>query len=83
MPISISSSPRSKVGLPAAGTVQEVSAMPIERPLALTFSAEPLDLGQVGAALGRRADDLLGSTVTPTPRRPAVYRLVLDRHIVV
>ena len=35
-PISISSSPSSNVGLPAAGTVHEVSAMPIERPFALT-----------------------------------------------
>ena len=31
MPISISSSPSSKVGLPAAGTAHDVSAMPMER----------------------------------------------------
>ncbi len=39
MPISISSSPISKVGLPACGTVQGVSAMPIERQASAAFWA--------------------------------------------
>ena len=38
MPISISSSAKSNDGLPTCGTVQAVSAMPIDRTLALTFS---------------------------------------------
>ena len=36
-PISISSSPMAKVGVPAAGTVQLESATPIDRVAALTF----------------------------------------------
>ena len=39
MPISIWSSGRSNVGLPAAGTVQLVSAMPMDRPWPFTRSA--------------------------------------------
>ena len=73
MPISISSSPNSNVGLPAAGTVHEVSAIPIERPLSFTFR-------QMSATSfkGRRSSAAAPpifsmSTVVPTPRRPAVY----------
>jgi hypothetical protein len=39
IPISISSSPIVKVGRPAAGTVQGEGATPIERVLAMAFSA--------------------------------------------
>ena len=39
MPISISSSARVKVGRPAAGTVQGERATPMERVLAMAFSA--------------------------------------------
>ena len=59
MPISIWSSGRSKVGLPAAGTMHEVSAMPIVRPLALTLSATALTAGEVATLLGCGAGDLL------------------------
>ena len=58
-PSSISSSPSSKVGLPAAGTVQEVSATPMLRPLALTVRATSATCVEVAALLGRRAGDLL------------------------
>ena len=57
-PNSISSSPISKLGLPAAGTVQEVSATPIDRVAAIDALAELLQPGQRHALLGRRADDL-------------------------
>ncbi|GBC87763.1 hypothetical protein HRbin12_01781 [bacterium HR12] len=72
MPISISSSPSSKVGLPACGTVQEVRAMPIERPFSFTRRAICAT-----SASGRRSSAAAPaifsmSTVVPTPRRPAV-----------
>jgi hypothetical protein len=72
IPISISSSPSSKVGEPAAGTVHEVSAMPMLRPFAFTFrqssATSPSDLPSSAAA----PQTFSASTVVPTPRRPAV-----------
>src|SRR4029450_9340437 len=52
MPISTSSSPSSKVGDPAAGTVQEVRASPIERTLALTSLARSATDWRAGPAAG-------------------------------
>src|SRR6266511_1351395 len=52
MPISTSSSPRSKVGVPAAGTVQEVSASPIERTPAITLRARSVTLARSAPPLG-------------------------------
>ena len=74
MPSSNSSSPRSKVGLPAAGTAQLVRAMPMLRTWALTFSQTALTSSR-GAPSSARAPTIFSmSTVPPTPRRPAVYR---------
>ena len=83
MPISISVSPSSKVGLPAAGTVHDVSAMPMLRP-------HPFTLRPIAATVARSAPSSAAApqifstrTVTPTPRRPAVYRLSCDGDVVV
>ena len=73
-PSSISSSPSSNVGRPAEGTVQDVSARPMLRPLAFTrFATRPPDPG--ATLLRCRAAIFSSSTVTPTPRRPAVQVL--------
>ena len=45
--------------MPAAGTVHEVSATPMLRPLALTWRAISATCVQVAALLGRGAGDLL------------------------
>ena len=59
MPISISSSGRSNVGLPAAGTVHEVSAMPMLRPLRVDLAGDLGDGLEVAALVRGRPDDLL------------------------
>ena len=70
-PISISSSASEKLGLPAAGIVQESSATPIERVCALTAlpsSASRSRLMPCSAA----APTIFSTTSVPaTPRRPA------------
>ena len=72
MPISISPSGRSKEGLPLAGTVQEVRAMPMERPAALTRAAMA-STSSSGRPSSAAAPAIFSTmTVTPTPRRPAV-----------
>ena len=58
-PTSISSSAMSKVGLPAAGTVQLVSAIPIERVAALTRSPRSLQGSKVASLFGSALDDFL------------------------
>ena len=72
MPISTSSSPSSKLGSPDPGVMHGVRAMPIERPLALTrrpsSATSASDLPSSAAA----PQIFSTSTVTPTPRRPAV-----------
>ena len=72
MPISISSSPSSNVGLPAAGTVQEVSAMPMLRPLAFTRRQSSATSARALPSSAAAPAIFSASTVTPTPRRPAV-----------
>ena len=72
MPISISSGPSSKVGVPAAGTMHGVSAMPklrlawlARRPIAATSSRS--------APVAASAPETFSTTtVPPVPRRPAV-----------
>ena len=82
-PISISSSPSSKVGLPAAGTVQEVSATPIERGAPLTRSPSAFSAGEAVAALGRGADDLLDDQRAGDAAPAGRVGRVLDRDVVV
>ena len=72
MPISIWSSGRSKVGFPAAGTVQEVSAMPMERPFALTLFATSTTASRSRPSSAAAPTIFSSRTVSPTPRRPAV-----------
>ena len=73
MPISTSSSASSKLGLPEAGVMHGVSAMPIERPFALTLPAELGHLLEERPSSAAPPQIFSTSTVTPTPRRPAVY----------
>ena len=72
MPISISSSGRSNVGRPAAGTTQEVSAMPMLRPLPFTRFATSATSARLRPSSAAAPASFSTSTVTPTPRRPAV-----------
>ena len=72
MPISISSSPSSKVGLPACGTVQLVRAMPIERTLSWTFWQSAVTVARSAPASAAAPTIFSARTVPPTPRRPAV-----------
>ncbi len=72
MPISISSSGRSKVGVPAAGTMHEVRAMPMERALALTLTAVAVTSASDAPASALAPAIFSTRTVPPTPRRPAV-----------
>ena len=72
MPISISSSPSSNVGLPAAGTVHDVRAIPIVRPFAFT-SRQMSATSFSGRPSSAAAPAIFSSrTVVPTPRLPAV-----------
>ena len=75
MPISISSSGRSKLGSPDPGVMQAVSAMPMLRPWPFTrrqiSATSASDLPSSAAA----PQIFSAITVMPTPRRPAVYRL--------
>ena len=73
--ISISSSASSKPGFPAAGTVQGSMAIPMERTLAMTFSATALTSGS-SAPCSALAPAILWTKIVPaTPRRPVVYKL--------
>ena len=81
-PISISSSPISKVGLPAAGTVQLVSAMPIDRTLSWTRWHERGHGGEVLALLGGRPDDLLGENRPAHAAAARGVERVLDGDVV-
>ena len=72
MPISTSSSPSSKLGLPEAGVMHGVSAMPIERPLAFTRRPSSATSWRERPSSAAPPQIFSTSTVTPTPRRPAV-----------
>ena len=82
-PTSISSSGRSNVGLPAAGTVQLVRATPIERPVRVDPLGERHDGIEVVALFGGGAHDLLqehGRSDSASAGRPGG---VLDGDVVV
>ena len=72
MPISISSSASSKVGSPAPGVMHDVSAMPIERPSSLTRRQSSATSASDWPSSAAAPQIFSASTVTPTPRRPAV-----------
>ena len=74
MPISISSSAKVKLGSPECGTVHGVSAMPIERTLAITRSATAVTAARSSPRSAAAPAIFSSSTVPPTPRRPAVSR---------
>ena len=82
-PNSISPSPISNIGLPAAGTVQEVSATPIERVALLTRSPSALSVGEIAALLGRGADDLFDHQRAGDAATASGVERVLDRNVVV
>ena len=71
-PISISSSASVKVGVPAAGTVQLVSATPIEPVAALTRSPRALQAARSAPASAAAPTIFSTSMVPATPRRPVV-----------
>ena len=73
----------SKVGVPAAGTVQLVKATPIERGRALTRSPSALQRREIGAGLGRRADHLLDDQRAGDAAPAGRVGRVLDRDVVV
>ena len=82
MPTSISSSPISKSGVPRTGGVHELSAMPIVRTLAMTFSptrthssSEP----PLSAGARRLDDEEVAGHAAPADRPGRV----LDGHVVV
>ncbi len=83
MPISISVSASSKVGLPAAGTVQDVRAMPMLRPSPLTL--RPMAATDARSAPSSAAAPQIFSTrtVTPTPAAARGVEAVLDGHVIV
>ena len=72
IPISISPSPMSNVGRPAAGTVQLVRAIPIERTLSCTLWQTARQASRSAPASAAAPVIFSASTVPPTPRRPAV-----------
>jgi hypothetical protein len=65
--------PSSKLGSPEAGVMHGVNAMPIERPCA--FTRRPISVTSCSERPACAAAPAIfsTSTVTPTPRRPAVY----------
>ena len=72
MPISISSSPSSKVGLPTIGTVHDVRATPMLRASAFT-ARQSAATSASGRPCSAAAPQIFSARmVAPTPRRPAV-----------
>src|SRR6218665_3847772 len=69
-PSSISPSGRSKVGLPAAGTVQDVRAIPIDRPDSLIRRASAAICARSCPASAAAPTIFSSRTVTPTTRGP-------------
>ena len=82
-PTSISSSPISKIGVPLAGGVQQVSATPIVRTLLLTLSASLSKLVEARAFLGGRAAGLDHEEVAGHAAAADRVRAVLHRDVVV
>ena len=71
-PISMSPSPMSKVGRPTAGTVQLVSATPIERVAALTRSPNVLSCSRLLPRSAAAPTIFSTISVPATPRRPVL-----------
>jgi len=72
MPISISSSPSSKLGVPAPGVMHGVSAMPMLRTCPLTRWQSSVTSASDLPCAAAAPQIFSASTVPPTPRRPAV-----------
>ena len=72
MPISISSSPSSKLGSPEPGVTHGVSAMPMVRPWPLTFRHTSVTSASDLPSSAAAPQIFSAITVMPTPRRPAV-----------
>ena len=72
MPISISSSGRSKLGSPEPGVMQGVSAMPMLRASPLTRRHSSATSASERPWAAAAPQIFSASTVAPTPRRPAV-----------
>ncbi len=83
IPISTSSSASSKLGEPLAGVMQGVSAIPIERPLALTRRPSSATSRQRAAVLGGGAADLLQDHGDPDAAASGRVQRVLHRDVVV
>ena len=71
------------MGLPAAGTVHDVSAMPMLRPARVDLAGHVGDLGQAATLLGRRAGDLLDQHRDTDAASADRVEAVLDGHVVV
>jgi hypothetical protein len=71
-PISISSSPSSNSGLPLAGGVQAVSATPMVRVTAFTFSPIRMISPRSAPRSDAAAPALMTKKLPATPRRPIV-----------
>ena len=83
IPISTSSSPSANVGVPAAGTMHDVKARPIERPWPLTFAAIAATSASEPPASARAPAIFSTRTVhADAPASRGVQR-VLDRDVVV
>ena len=82
-PNSISSGPRSKVGLPSAGVAHDVSATPKLRACVVDLAARRGDLGKRAARLGLRAGDLLHEHGRAGAAAAGRVERVLDRDVVV
>src|SRR6266568_1547178 len=68
MPISISDSARSKVGLPTAGTTHELSATPKDRERSLTSRATSATLSRPAPSSASAPAIFSTKTVAPAPR---------------
>src|SRR6202040_1749762 len=73
IPSPTSASPSSKVGLPAAGTMHELSATPKDRLRALTSRATAATAARPAPCSASAPAIFSTNTVAPVPRRPAVY----------
>ena len=82
-PISISLSPSSKFGLPAAGTVQDVNATPMERVRRLTRWPSACSSERFIPASGGGADNLLDDQRAGDAATSGRIGRSLDRHVIV
>ena len=83
MPISISSSGRSKVGVPAAGTMHDDRAMPIERAFGVDLDRRGGHVGERRPGLGLGPGDLLDEDGAADAATTGRVQRVLDRDVVV